>query len=179
MNSQNNESEFLERYAQGPDQLERALADVETPVLDATASHGGWTVRQIVHHIVDGDDIWKLCIKIALGNEDGEFALGWYWALEQDVWADRWRYSERPVDVSLALFRANRGHVLQLMKHVPDAWTRSVMWPRPNGPTERVTVGRAIQIQAEHAEHHIAQINAIRSAYLAGRSAGTPHEPGV
>jgi hypothetical protein len=164
MNSQGNESAVLARYAQGPEQLELALAGLDGPGLDASGSQGGWTVRQIVHHIVDGDDIWKLCIKSALGSEDGEFTLGWYWALSQDVWADRWRYSARSIDVSLALFRANRGHVLQLLKHVPDAWQRSIRMRTPDGMIERVTVGRAIQIQAEHAMHHVEQIVAIRAA---------------
>lgn len=36
--------------------------DIISRYLDAMPSGGGWTIRQIVHHIVDGDDIWKLCI---------------------------------------------------------------------------------------------------------------------
>jgi uncharacterized damage-inducible protein DinB len=131
--------------------------------LDARVSQDGWTVRQVVHHIVDGDDLWKLCIKSALGNEDGEFTLGWYRVQSQDVWADRWRYSARSVDVSLGLFRATRDHVLQLLKHVPDAWQRSIRVRTPDGQTERVTVGTVIQMQADHAVHHIGQIAAVRT----------------
>lgn len=164
MKAAGNESEVLRQYAEGPEILEDALAGLDGTGLDACGPQGGWTVRQIVHHIVDGDDVWKLCIKSALGNEAGEFTLGWYWALPQDVWADRWRYSERSVDVSLALFRANRNHVLQLLKHVPDAWRRSIGMRKPDGRIERITVGTAIQIQAEHVSHHIRQITAIRAA---------------
>lgn len=165
MDLQGDESAVMERYAEGPGQLERALAGLDGPDLDVNASRGGWTIRQIVHHIVDGDDLWKLCIKTALGNEDAEFALGWYWALSQDEWAERWRYSTRSIDVSLALFRANRDHVMQLLKHVPDAWQRSIGMPKSDGHTERVTVGTAIQIQADHVMHHIDQIVAIRAAH--------------
>jgi hypothetical protein len=101
MRSQDAESAVLTRYAEGPEQLERALAGLDELGLDASRSPGAWTVRQIVHHIVDGDDIWKLCIKSALGNEDGEFTLAWYGAQPQEVWADRWKYSARSTFPSL------------------------------------------------------------------------------
>lgn len=163
MNSESEESAVLARYAEGPEQLERALEGLDEPDLNVRVSQHGWTVRQVVHHIVDGDDVWKLCIKSALGNDGGEFTLGWYWAQPQDVWADQWSYSSRPIDVSLSLFRANRDHVLQLLKYVPNAWQRSIRMPTPDGQTERVTVGTAIQIQADHAMHHIGQIKAVRA----------------
>ncbi len=101
--------------------------------LDARPSQGGWTIRQIVHLIVDGDDIWKLCIKMAMGNEDGEFALEWYWALPQQTWAERWAYAKRSPDVSLALFRAERAHVVQLLESAPEVWERSVTLRTPKG----------------------------------------------
>jgi len=44
--------------------------------------------RQIVHHIADGDDLWKTYIKIALGNEQAEFTLAWYLAFPQTEWAN-------------------------------------------------------------------------------------------
>ena len=163
MNSEGEESAVLARYAEGPEQLERALEGLDEAGLDARVSQDGWSVRQVVHHIVDGDDLWKLCIKSALGNEDGEFTLGWYRAQSQDVWADRWRYSARSVDVSLALFRATRDHIVQLLEHVPDAWQRSIRVRTPDGQTERVTVGTVIQMQADHAVHHIGQIVAVRT----------------
>ena len=46
---------MLARYAEGPEQLERALAGLDDAGLDATVSQDGWTVRRTVHHIVDGD----------------------------------------------------------------------------------------------------------------------------
>ena len=90
----------------GPALLERALAGVRDADLDAPSSGGGWTIRQIVHHIADGDDLLKTFIKMALGNERGEFRLDWYWALSQDEWAEHWVYARRSLDVSLALLEA-------------------------------------------------------------------------
>ena len=163
MNSQSEESALLARYAQGPEQLERALEGLDERDLDTRVSQHGWTVRQVAHHIVDGDDVWKLCIKVALGNDGGEFTLGWYWTQPQEVWADRWGNSSRPIDVSLSLFRANRDHVFQLLKYVPNAWQRSIRMRKHDGHVERITVGNAIQIQVDHVTHHVAQITAVRA----------------
>jgi uncharacterized damage-inducible protein DinB len=162
MNSPGNRDALLARYREGPIVLERAIADLQDADLDAPPSQGGWTIRQIVHHIVDGDDIWKGCIKMAIGNERAEFALAWYWAQPQDIWANRWAYRERSLDVSMALLRANREHILQLMEHIPDGWSRSVGVRKSDGEIEQVSVGFVVEMQADHVLHHVNRILAIR-----------------
>jgi len=163
MNAAATQAAILARYVEGPAQLERALAGLQDADLDAPPAQGGWTIRQIVHHIVDGDDLWKLGIKAALGNEQGEFTLAWYGAVPQDLWADRWAYAARSVDVSLALFAAGRAHVAQLLAHVPDAWSRSITVRMASGETARLTVGAIVEIQANHLHHHVRRILAIRA----------------
>lgn len=151
----------ISRFREGPELLEDVVADLEEADLDATPSGGGWTIRHIVHHVVDGDDVWKLCIKMALGNEESEFSLGWYSVQPQETWGDRWAYSRRSLGPSLSLFRATRDHILQLLESVPDAWDRSVILRRRNGETERVPIGFVIEMQADHALHHIERIRDI------------------
>ncbi len=163
MKAPDDQGSVLARYMEGPALLERALALIQDTELDAPPSRGGWTIRQIVHHVVDGDDVWKTCIKIALGNEQAEFSLGWYWAQPQEVWAKHWAYENRSLDVSLALLKANRSHIHQLLEQVPDAWHRSIGFRKSNGETERMPVGAVVEIQAYHVEHHEKQIRAIRS----------------
>ena len=162
MNQPNDERSILARYTEGPALLERALAGLRDVDLDASPPQGGWTIRQNVHHIVDGDDLWKACIKAALGNEQGEFTLQWYWSVPQDTWAERWAYARRPLDVSLALFRANRAHVLELLERVPDAWHRSEAVRKSDGKTVRLPVGAVVEMQADHVVHHVNRILAIR-----------------
>jgi uncharacterized damage-inducible protein DinB len=161
MNPADSQTSIIARFADGPAQLEQALAGLQDADLDAPPAQGGWTIRQIVHHIVDGDDLWKLCIKAALGNEQGEFTLEWYWLVPQDIWADRWAYAERPIDVSLALFKATRAHVTELLAHVPDGWSRSIAVRKPT-ETTRLTVGAVVQMQADHLQHHLHRIVALR-----------------
>lgn len=156
------QSSLLSRYLQGPELLEQAIAGLRDAELDASPSQGGWTIRQIIHHVVDGDDLWKIGIKAALGNEEGEFTFEWYWGLPQDTWADRWAYAQRPVEVSLALLRATRAHIAELLERVPDAWSRSIRVRTRQG-TERVSVSKVIEMQTDHVVHHVERIAAIRA----------------
>lgn len=162
MESPQNPDKSLELFKQGASILENALSGLNDIELDYAPLNGGWTIRQIIHHIADGDDLWKTCIKIALGNEQAEFTLQWYAALPQAEWAKRWSYENRSINTSLALFRINREHIVQLLECVRDWWTKSVQFRDSNGKIEMVPVGFVIQMQADHVEHHIKRILEIR-----------------
>jgi hypothetical protein len=60
------------------------------------------------------------------------------------------------------LFKATRAHVAELLAHVPDAWNRSISVREPSGETTRLTVGAVIEMQANHLQHHLRRILAIR-----------------
>ena len=163
MKAPGDQDSVLARFMEGPALLERALAGIQDAELDAPPSQGGWTIRQIVHHLVDGDDLWKLGIKVALGNDRAEFSLDWYRKQSQEAWAEKWAYANRSLDVSLALLRASRNHIEQLLGQAPDGWHRSVSFRKPDGELERLPVGAIVEMQADHVEHHVKQIRAIRS----------------
>lgn len=160
----NDPAAVLASYAAGPERLAAAVAGLDETTLDAVPPEGGWSIRQIVHHVVDGDDIWKMFIKAALGDSTTPFSLQWYWDLPQETWADRWAYAQRRLEPSLALLAANRRHILQILEAVPDAWQRAVLVRWPHGQEQRVSVGWMVTMQAEHVLHHIETIRAIRRA---------------
>ena len=86
MKSPTDKDSVIARYIEGPKLLEKALSGLREADLDIVPQKGGWTIRQIVHHIADGDDIWKMGIKQALGNDQSEFSLDWYRELPQDTY---------------------------------------------------------------------------------------------
>lgn len=157
-----NQDKILELFEQGPGILENALDGLSDSELDYVPSNGGWTIRQIVHHLADGDDLWKIYIKMALGNEQAEFTLKWYLVFPQTEWAKRWSYEKRSIDASLALLRASRNHIIQMLKYAPDGWTKSARFLDTNGKVEVVPVGFVIKMQADHILHHVKRISAIR-----------------
>ena len=158
----------LAEYAAGPARLAAALEGLDDRQLDLASpgsAAGDWTIRQLAHHIVDGDDLWKTPIKIALGQPAVCFSLEWYWSRPQDEWAGCWDYAGRPLAPSLALFRANREHIVQLLEHVPEAWERVVNVRWPDGREEPVTAGDIVGMQARHAAGHVADIALIRGKH--------------
>jgi hypothetical protein len=119
---------ILAQYADGPTLLEQTLSGLTETDLDLTLSADSWSIRQIVHHIVDGDDIWKTCIKTALGNSDALFSLQWYTVKSQMEWSESWAYPCRGLTTSLELYRANRRHIVDLLEHIPGARYRKDRW---------------------------------------------------
>ena len=153
---------ILAAYANGPQQLEATVAGLDEGELDLALPTGGWTIRQTVHHITDGDDLWKAGVLAALGNPTGIFSLEWYWNMpDQEAWMESWLYASRPIGPSLALFRANRVHLLDLVSRVPDAWERSMRIKWPGRPEGRISVGDIIAMQAGHGRSHIEGIRQI------------------
>ena len=155
----------LAQYADGPAQLEAALIGLTESDLNLAQTTDTWTIRQIVHHIVDGDDIWKTCIKAALGNSEGLFSLQWYWDRPQTEWAETWGYANRRIEPSLVLLRANRHHIEELVRQTPNAWEKSIRLKWPDTEEERITIGDVLEMQARHVIGHINDIQMIRRAH--------------
>ncbi len=161
-----NPSATLALYADGPAELEAALMGLTESDLDLALTGDSWTIRQVVHHIADGDDLWKTCIKAALGNREGLFSLQWYWDKPQTEWAENWKYANRRIEPSLALLRANRQHIVELVQQTPDAWEKSIRVKWPEGEEERITIGEVLEMQASHVVGHINDIRMIRQAHI-------------
>jgi hypothetical protein len=151
----------LALYADGPTLLDSVLVGLSETDLDLALSTDSWSIRQIVHHLADGDDLWKTCIKAALGNEQGLFSLFWYWDKPQMDWSENWHYADRDIDSSLALLRANRYHVTELINKVPGALQKSIRLQRPEGQEERITIGYVLEMQTRHVSEHIKDIQKI------------------
>jgi hypothetical protein len=165
MDQINIDETILKQYAEGPALLESALSGLSETDLDLTLSTDSWSIRQIVHHIVDGDDIWKICIKTALGNNNAVFSLQWYTEKPQREWSESWAYASRSLEPSLALYRANRRHIVDLLEHVPDACEKSIRFQRPGKEDLRITVFDVVELHVRHLSEHIESIQTIRQTY--------------
>jgi DinB superfamily len=160
------QDELIANYGNCPSQLEAAIMGLSEINLDLRKSAESWTIREIIHHIADGDDLWKLFIKRAIGNPNGEYSFDWYWQVPQDQWTKRWNYKERSIEPSLALFRANRNHIVQLLRYTSGALEKSlrVRWPTKIGEQE-VKVRLIVEGQTQHVLDHIAEIGEIRKVH--------------
>jgi hypothetical protein len=164
-NQTDTSNEVLSQYADGPAQLESALAGLSESDLNLALDSDSWSIRQIVHHLADGDDIWKTCIKPALGNSDGIFTLQWYWEKPQMEWSENWRYASRSIKSSLTLLRANRCHIMELIEHTLNALEKSIRLAHPQKPEVRITIFDVLEMQAGHVIDHIKDIQVILQAH--------------
>ncbi len=160
----NNHNVILARYMSGPTRLVDAIAGLTEAQLDVAPAAEAWTIRQIVHHIVDGDQIWTIGIKAALGSIQAPFGFSWYWDKPQVEWAKSWNYAGRAIEPSLALLNANRHHVEQMLLQIPGAWERC-LWLQWRDKQEQISVGQIVEMQAGHALGHVDDILAIRQMH--------------
>lgn len=142
-------------YLAGPSELEAALAGLSAAELDRVPTPGTWTVRQVVHHVVDGDTLWAMAIRSALGASGCTFQFDLYGGNNQ--WAAALDYAARDVLPALALFRASREHIRRLGGDLPGAYERFATMKR--GTWERrLTVAEMLEVQATHASQHVEDI---------------------
>jgi catechol 2,3-dioxygenase-like lactoylglutathione lyase family enzyme len=140
-----------ELYALGLDALDDALFGLPEAHLDLARAPGKWTIRQIVHHLVDSEATALARAIFALAEPDRFLHPNLY---DPDHWAESLDYAGRGTGPGLALFRAVREHMLQLVDHLPGAWERG--WVGPAGPGPHV--GKSLEMLAIHAFGHIDQI---------------------
>lgn len=154
----------ISRYMEGVNRLDEVLNGLSPSDFDLSREPGKWTIREIVHHIVDAEDIWKTCIKAALGNPGCLVDLNWY--IIDNKCAGPLDYAHRSIEDGLELFRATRRHVTALVKYLPDAWDQSFTVTRsdiPEGKTFKV--GEVIDFQNLHLVLHIKQIRDTRKKH--------------
>jgi len=151
-------AEVLSKFQAGPSELEALLSDVPPSRLEQEAHPGGWTIAEVVHHVTDGDDLWKACILAGLGEAVPVFSLEWYWSLPQDKWSQWWHYASRAIADSLGMFRANRSITAAMLARTPSWWAREVTIRSRNGELETQTVLDVVESQANHAMQHFEEI---------------------
>lgn len=150
----------FEIYAQGPARLQEVLADLSEQDLELTRAPGEWTIRQLVHHIVDGDDLWMHAVKAALARSGCHYRHDWY--TPDNHSAQTLDYAGRGIEPALALFQANHEHILQLARHLPGASERFILFAWPGQEEQRLTVLDILYDQALHVDAHCGEILEIR-----------------
>ena len=152
-------TEMITLYAKAPDELEVILSGITESDLDKRLTPETWSIRQTVHHMVDGDAMWTLLMKTAIFNSGCSFDFSWY--MSNDTSAEGLRYAARSIEPVVQLFRANRIQMAQLFTLLGDVGDHYIQLITLEGP-DTVTLSEMVAIQASHAMEHIGEIRAIR-----------------
>lgn len=146
---------LLDRFRLGYDAVEGALAGIADEQLDRRPSSGGWTTREVVHHLADSEATAYVRLRRLIA-EDGPTIQGY----DEPEYARRLHY-DRPIGPSLAVLRAVRAASLQLLETLtPEEWDRS----GTHTESGRYSVDDWLSIYAGHAHDHAEQIRQARGA---------------
>ena len=156
-----NWQEILNGYARGPELLSSALEDIPDDRLGLALDEENWSIRAIIHHIVEGDDLFVPFIKQALGGLGGVYRMNWYFQLSQIEWGKRWGFDKREIGSAQALFKAKREHTCGILSGVDTPWEfkLSITWPG-NDPIE-YSIPEIMEIQIHHLNEHLGEIQDI------------------
>src|SRR5262245_59410367 len=140
---------LLDTYRDGPDAVARALDGATEAELDARPSRGGWTAREVVHHLADSETMSTIRLRRLLAEDEPLIA-----AYDENEWARRLHY-DRPVDLSFATFAAVRAANAELLARLgADEWRRGGTHS-DSGP---YGVETWLEIYAAHGHDHANQI---------------------
>jgi hypothetical protein len=139
--------EILERTPAGMRSLVAGLGDAQ---LDTPYRPGGWTIRQVIHHVPDSHMNAYVRMKLAV-TEDAP-AIKTY---EEARWAELPEAKSAPIAISLDLLDALHRRWTAFLRALPDA-----AFARPFTHPEwgRVTVDEALRMYAWHCRHHTAHV---------------------
>ena len=145
---------FLDDIEQTPARLKAAVNGLSAQQLDTPYRDGGWTVRQVVHHVPDSHLNSYIRFKLALTEEEPTIR-----PYMEDRWAELPEAKTAPIELSLALLEdLHKRWILMLRALQPTEWKRTFRHPEI-GP---MTLEKNLALYAWHGRHHVAHVTALR-----------------
>jgi uncharacterized damage-inducible protein DinB len=145
---------FIDDIADTPRKLRLAVEGLSPEQLDAPYRPGGWTVRQVVHHLPDSHLNSYTRFKLAL-TEDEPTIKPYF----EDRWAELDDYRITPIEVSLTLLESLHRRWVLLLRSLTDGdFARTFQHPELGV----ISLNENVALYAWHGNHHIAQITSLR-----------------
>ncbi len=147
-------TDAIATLAELPEQLRNAVDGLSFAQLSTPYREGGWTLRQVVHHVADSHMNALVRVKLAL-TEDWPTIKPYderAWAMLHDVAA--------PVEWSLELIESLHARWVMLLQSLTEEqWHCGYSHPEAG----KMTVEAATLLYAWHSRHHVAHITHLRA----------------
>ncbi|HWE52875.1 MAG TPA: putative metal-dependent hydrolase [Bryobacteraceae bacterium] len=145
---------FIGEIAAAPALFRAAVAGLSPQQLDTPYREGGWTVRQVIHHVPDSH--MNAFIRFKLALTEAEPVIKPY---NEAAWATLNDAVETPVETSLTLLeRLHERWVILLRGISAEDWKRAMVHPEMG----RLPLEQVLAIYAWHGKHHTAHVTELR-----------------
>jgi uncharacterized damage-inducible protein DinB len=145
---------WIDEIAATPSKLRATIDGLTSEQIETPYRPGGWTIRQVVHHVPESHSQSYIRFKLAL-TEDTPVIKPY----DEALWAKTPDVLSTPLDVSLALLAALHERWVQLLKRMTDSdYGRSFRHPELG----LVRLDQNLALYAWHGKHHTAHITALR-----------------
>ncbi len=146
--------EAIDALAEAPARLRAAVAGLSPQQLDTPYRPGGWTVRQVVHHLADSHMNSYVRFRLALTEEEPTLK-----PYDERRWAELSDARTAPIEISLALLESlHRRWVMLLRSLAPADFARRFRHPEHG----LMTLEKNLALYAWHGRHHVAHITSLR-----------------
>ncbi|HEY7351201.1 MAG TPA: bacillithiol transferase BstA [Terriglobales bacterium] len=153
--SKEQRNQLISELEHTPAAMRAAVRDLSPQQLDTPYREGGWTVRQVAHHVPDSHMNAYVRFKLALTEDEPTVKT-----YAEDRWAKLDDSESTPIDVSLTLLDSLHNRWVRLLRSLKeDDWKRTFKHPEL-GP---VTLERNLALYAWHGKHHAAHITELRN----------------
>ncbi|HEX3968368.1 MAG TPA: putative metal-dependent hydrolase [Edaphobacter sp.] len=147
-------TDAITTLAELPEELRNAVDGLSFAQLGTPYREGGWTARQVVHHVADSHMNALIRVKLSL-TEDWPTVNPY----DEAAWA-KLHDMAAPVEWSLELVESLHARWVMLLQSLnEEQWKRGYNHPQ-NGP---MTVELATVLYAWHSRHHVAHITHLRA----------------
>ena len=145
---------FIGDVAATPAALRAAVKGLSPQQLDTLYREGGWTVRQVVHHVPDSHMNAYVRYKLALTEDEPTIK-----PYAEDRWAELEDSKSTPIEVSLALLENVHDRWVRVMRSLkPEEWKRQFRHPEMGV----VSLEKSLALYSWHGRHHVAHVTELR-----------------
>ena len=152
--SDQQKTEFLHDIEQTPGRMRAAVKGLSDKQLDTPYRDGGWTVRQVVHHVPDSHMNAYVRFKLALTEQEPTIR-----PYKENLWAELPEARTAPVELSLDLLELlHQRWTMALRGMTPAEWKRTLRHPEIGV----LGLEKMLALYAWHGRHHAAHITTLR-----------------
>ena len=138
-----------------PVQMEYSIHNLDDAQLNTTYREGGWTVKQLVHHVADSHMNAYIRFKLGLTEENPTIK-----AYHEELWAEMADTTNLPINISLTLLHALHRRWYEILKNMSETdFQRTLFHPQHK---KEMSLWYLLGMYAWHGRHHVAHVTRLR-----------------